>query len=105
MSSPTGPRPELSADNADRLSRALLLSQELQTATPDADTKLSALKSLLKGCRDGIHRQRPSYGRTRLLAVNQARNYLHFLPDMQHPQAVGRLRSVTRRLQRALRAA
>ena len=36
-------------------------------------------------------------------AVDQARNYLHFLPSIGHPQGMGRLKSVSRRLRRAMR--
>lgn len=105
MSSPDNSRPNLSAENSDRLQQALLLSQQLQTKTPHADTKLSELRSLLDQCREGIRLQNPDHRRLRLEAVNKARNYLHFLPNMQHPEATGRLRSVGRRLQRALRSA
>lgn len=105
MSSPTDSRPVLSPENSDRLNQALLLSRELQTPAPDAETKLVTLRSLLDQCREGIRHQNPRHRRQRLEAVNKARNYLHFLPDMQHPQAAGRLRSVTRRLRRALRTA
>jgi hypothetical protein len=105
MSPPTGPRPVLSAENSDRLKHALRLSQQLQTAAPDADTKLVELRTLLNQCRDGIRSQNPRHRRNRLQAVNKARNYLHFLPDMQHPEAPGRLRSAARRLRSALRTA
>ena len=103
MSPPTDPRPVLSAENTDRLARALRLSRELQVPTLDADAKLAGLRRLLDECRDGIRRQKPTHGRARLEAVNQARNYLHFLPNIGHPQGPGRLRSVSRRLRRAMR--
>lgn len=105
MSLPNDRRPTLSPEISDRLSRALLLSRDLQTPSSDADGKLVELRSLLDRCREGIRSQKPDHGRYRLLAVNQARNFLHFLPSMHHPEASGRLRSVSRRLQRALRTA
>lgn len=103
MSSPTGPRPFLSAENSDRLSQALLLSDELQTSVPAGDAKLVELRSLLESCRDGIRRQNPDHRTQRLHALDQARNYLRFLPDMKHEEAAGRLRSVSRRIRRALK--
>jgi hypothetical protein len=104
MSSPNEQRPELSSENSDRLSQALLLSDELQTAVPAGDAKLVELRGLLDNCRDGIRRQNPDHRTQRLHALDQARNYLRFLPDMKHEQAVGRLRSVSRRLRRALKS-
>ena len=104
MSPPANPRPTLSAETSDRLNHALSLSQELQQApAADGDAKLATLRSLLDQCRDGIRRQRPDHGRHRLEALNKARNYLHFLPGLQHPQAAGRLQGVARRIQTALR--
>lgn len=99
------PRSVLSPENSDRLNRALLLSRELQTPTANAEGKLAQLRTLLDQCREGIRRQNPDHRRYRLEAVNKARNYLHFLPDAQHPEATGRLRGVARRLQRAMRTA
>lgn len=104
MSSRPDPRPLLSAENLDRLRQALHLSQTLQGPTHDANTQLVELRMLLDRCREGIRRQKPNHREGRLAAVDQARNYLHFLPDMQHAQAAGRLKSVSRRLERAMRA-
>lgn len=103
MSSPS--RPSLSPENSDRLNQALLLTQELQVPTSDPDSKLSELKGLLARCGEGIRKQNPGHRKHRLEAINKARNFLHFLPDMQHPEATPRLRSVARRLQRAMRVA
>jgi len=105
MSSPVDPRPPLSTENSDRLNQALELSRELQTPVPDATTKLVELRMLLDQCREGIRHQNPDHRQHRLKAVNKARNYLHYLPDMKHPEADGRLRGVSRRLQSALRQA
>lgn len=96
-------RPALSAENSQRLRQALALSEHLQSTAPRGDTSLAELRLLLENCRDGVRQQNPDHRRQRLEAVNQARNYLHFLPNMQHDQANGRLRSVSRRLRRALR--
>lgn len=104
MSSPNGSRPVLSAENSDRLNQALLLSDELQSSVPAGDAKLVELRGLVDNCRDGIRRQNPDHRTQRLHALDQARNYLRFLPDMQHEQAAGRLRSVSRRLRRAARS-
>lgn len=101
--SSSDPHRALSAENSRRLRQALALSDQLQTAAPTGDSSLSELKLLLDSCRDGVRRQNPDHRRQRLEAVDQARNYLHFLPNMQHDQASGRLRSVSRRLRRALR--
>jgi hypothetical protein len=101
--SSSDPQRALSAENSRRLRQALALSDQLQTAAPTGDSSLSELKLLLDSCRDGVRRQNPDHRRQRLEAVDQARNYLHFLPNMQHGQASGRLRSVSRRLRRALR--
>lgn len=103
MTPPANPRPTLSAETSDRLNHALSLSQELQAPAADGDAKLATLRSLLDQCRDGIRRQRPANGKLRLEALNKARNYLHFLPGLQHPQAAGRLQGVARRIQTALR--
>jgi hypothetical protein len=100
---PVDPRPLLSAENSDRLGAALLLSQELQRLGSESDRKLVELRQLLDHCREGIRVQNPIGRKKRLLFVNQARNYLHFLPDLEHPEAAGRLRSVSRRLRRAMR--
>lgn len=83
---------------------ALLLSEELQTRAPAGDEKLLELRDLLDRCRDGVRRQGPHHLRERLTALDQARNFLRFLPDMQSSQAGGRLRSVARRLRLARRA-
>src|SRR5690606_41015849 len=104
MSPSSSPRPVLSAENTDRLSEALLLSDELQSAAPAGDEKLVELRALIERCRDGIRRQNPHHRPERLTALDQARNYLRFLPDMQSSQATGRLRSVSRRLRVARRA-
>lgn len=104
MSSSPEPRPTLSEENADRLNQALQLTRTLQSPAPDADDRLVQLRMLLDRCRTGLKRQNPRHLRQRLEALNQARNYLHFLPDMQHAQAAGRLRSVSRRLRRVLQA-
>jgi hypothetical protein len=103
MSRPTDPRPLLSVQNSQRLAAALVLSQELQKSNSEEDSRLVELRQLLDDCRDGVRRQNPAYRRQRLVALDQARNYLHFLPDLEHPQAGGRLRSVSRRLRRAMR--
>ena len=102
MPSPA-PRPVLSVENSDRLRHALVLTRELQSPGADAERKLTKLRVLLEECRDGIRRQRPAQARYRLKAVGKARNYLHFLPATDHPEAEGRLKSVARRLQHALR--
>jgi hypothetical protein len=94
----------LSSENSERLGQALQLSDELQTSAPTGDAKLTELRSLLESCRDGIRRQNPHHRRQRLTALDQARNFLRFLPDMKHSQATGRLRSVSRRLRLAARA-
>ena len=104
MSSPTNPRPLLSPENANRLGEALRLCGELQTPELQSDTKLAQLKRIVAHCRQGIDRQNPLHGRQRLAAVDQARNYLHYLPSVEHAQAAGRLRSVSRRLRRAMQA-
>jgi hypothetical protein len=104
MSPSSSPRPLLSAENTDRLGQALLLSEELQSAAPAGDEKLVELRALLESCRDGIRRQNPHHRQQRIEALDQARNYLRFLPDMQSSQATGRLRSVSRRLRMARRA-
>jgi hypothetical protein len=103
--SPNDPRPPLSAENSGRLDQALRLSQELQTPTPDAQTTLVELRILLDQCREGIREQNPDHAGYRLKAVDKARNYLHFLPALDHPEAEGRLRGVGRRLRRAMRSA
>ena len=103
MTSHSDQRPALSAANSDRLNQALMLSENLQEPADDAEKRLDELKMLLDSCRDGIHRQNPNHKRQRLELVNKARNYLHFLPDMQHSEAPGRLKSVTRRLKSAMR--
>lgn len=104
MSSPHEPRPTLSAENSDRLNEALQLTRNLQSPAADAESQLDQLRTLLDRCRTGLKRQNPQHLGERLEALNQARNYLHFLPDMQHAQAAGRLRSVSRRLRRVLQA-
>ena len=104
MSSSDSFRTDLSAENTDRLGQALRLSDELQSAAPAGDEKLVELRALLDSCRDGIRRQNPHHRRQRLEALDQARNFLRFLPDMQSSQATGRLRSVSRRLRTARRA-
>lgn len=102
MSSPANSRRPLSPENSERLHKAFVLSRELQAPGSDGEAKLGELRRLLNQCRDGVRRQRPDNGERRLEAINQARNYLHFLPHMAHEQASGRLRSVSRRLKRAL---
>jgi hypothetical protein len=105
MSSPIEPRAVLSSESSERLNHALLLSQELQAPSPDADAKLATLRTLLDECRDGIRREKPSHGKHRIEALNKARNYLHFMPSLQHPQATSRLQGVARRIQTAMRSA
>lgn len=104
MSPANQPHQTLSSENSDRLGQALLLSDHLQSAAPAGDEKLSELKALLESCRDGIRQQGPHHKRQRLNALDQARNFLRFLPDMQHAEAGGRLRSVSRRLRLARRS-
>ena len=104
MSLPPDPRPLLSPENSNRLTEALRLCQELQSPEHSSDTKLAQLRRIVAHCRRGIDRQGPAFRRQRLAAVDQARNFLHFLPSMQHAEAPGRLRSVSRRLRLAMRA-
>lgn len=104
MSSSHSPRITLSAENSERLGRAILLSRNLQSSAPAGDEMLVELRALVDTCRDGILRQNPHHRKQRLAALDEARNYLRFLPDMQSSQATGRLRSVSRRLRVAQRA-
>lgn len=104
MSSPDDPRPLLSAENSDRLNATLLLCREMQSPEPGSESKLDELRRLLVRCRRGIDRQNRNHRQKRLDAVDRARNDLHFLPTVQHPQPAGRLRSASRRPRRAMRA-
>jgi hypothetical protein len=99
----SSPNPSpLSAQNAANLTRALDLCQQLRSPEPDAEKKLTQLRTLVNECRLGVRKQNPVDAQRRMDALDEARNYLHFLPNMEHVQAPGRLKSVSIRLKRAL---